>query len=616
MSDRLKPLNNIFPAASESDWRTRVETVLKGADFEKKLVGRSYDGLAIQPLYGRRSKASLVAGATSGSPWRVMARVDHPILEEAARLAIEDLEGGADALTLVFRDSASARGYGLSCETITDLDQALAKVQIELIQLRLDPSQHSLQYAQLLVSLVEHRKLAPQQMQIDFGIDPIGTLTSFGHAPWDWQGMAVRFGKTVSALITRGFKGPFLTVDLRPYHEAGASEAQELGAGLAQGLLYLRALDAAGLPLAQAARAISFIVPVDADQFLGLAKLRALRKLWAGIEIACGLTPQPLTLHAETSWRMLSKRDPHVNILRSTIATFAAGIAGADSVTVLPFTSVLGLPDAAARRLARNTSIVLMEESSLWRVTDPAAGAGSYETLTDEFCSKAWSLFQQIESEGGLVQSLVSGAVQTRIAETAKARVKAIATRKDVLTGTSEFANLTEVAPDVIDVKPYRAEGSHQEVLGGETRIQALPSIRSSEAFEALRDRSDEALKTTGKRPGVTLVTIGPLADHAARLAFTRNTFEAGGFAVDAVASEAAQSSTTKLFCLIGSDAAYASDAVATAQALHSANRTLWLAGRPGELEAGLTQAGVARYLFAGCDMVEFLTEAMNVSNS
>jgi methylmalonyl-CoA mutase len=615
MTDLHYPDLNAFPLASEAAWRSRVESVLKGADFNKKLVGRTHDGLAIQPLYPRKKDAALVTGATSGKPWQVMTRVDHPDCDAAARLACEDLEGGADALALVFPGERAARGYGLSCETLADLEASLAGVRIDLIQVRLDPSLDGCSHALTVADLIERRKLAPAQMAIDFGMDPIGTLTHRGQVSWDWSDMASRLGQTVTTLLERGFKGPFLTVDLRSYHEAGASEGQELGAGLAQAVLYLRTLERLGLPLDRAAQAISFLVAVDADQFMGIAKLRALRRLWGRVQAACGLTPHSAMIHAETAWRMLTRRDPHVNILRSTVATFAAGIGGADSVTVLPFTSALCLPDAAARRLARNTSIVLQEESSLWRVADPAAGAGGFEALTNELASRAWTLFQQIESEGGLMTSLVAGKLQGRIAEVARERAKAAATRKEPITGTSEFANLSEIAPDVLDVKPYKSKAQKDKNHKAGTRAEILPSHRVAEPFEALRDRADAILKRTGSRPEVMFITLGPLADHAARLAFTRNAFETGGFAVKVISASEARNIRHRIVCFVGSDKAYADEAITFAASLPLKKSEIWLAGRPGDLEAGLTSAGVKRYLYAGCDLVACLNEAQNVSH-
>ncbi len=620
MSHPSASFTNPFPPPTEADWLKRVETVLKGADFQKKLVARTHEGIAIQPLYARRADAALVAGANAGKPWHVAARIDHPDAEAAAAQAREDLEGGADALDLVFAGGRSARGFGLTSSTLDYLDAALAGVHLDLIRLRLDSAPDGHTHALKMAALVEKRKLSPAQLSIDFGMSPMPDLA--------------QTSKTVLALKARGFRGPFLTVDLRPYHEAGASEGQELAAALAQGVLYLRALEADGMALVDAFRAISFIVPVDGDQFMGVAKLRALRKLWAKVAEACGVTPEFATINAETSWRMLTKRDPHVNILRATIAAFAAGVGGADTVTVLPFTQALGLPEAQARRLARNTSIVLMEEAHLWRVIDPAAGAGGYEALTDELAAKAWAFFRQIEGEGGIVASLTAGSMQARIAETAKARDRAVATRREPLTGTSEFANLGETVPLVLDVAPLA------HVPPQHCGIAPLVSRRIAEPFEALRDRADAMLARTGARPKVRLVTLGPLADHAARLAFVRNFFEAGGMEVSVLPSsgagappspaggrrkdahpsllppagegaERSEADEGRLTCLVGSDAAYAESAAEAARKLAAEGWSVWLAGKPGEMETALAAAGVSRFIFAGCDVVEALTAAL-----
>ncbi|MCA3565432.1 MAG: methylmalonyl-CoA mutase [Methylocystis sp.] len=599
MSDAETAFVNPFPNPSEAEWRARVDSVLKGGDFTKKLVSRTHDGLSIQPLYARRAEATLVTGAAPGQPWRVMCRVDHPDAEAAAAQAREDLEGGADALALAMAGGRSARGYGIASDRLAELDAVLAGVHLDLIRLRLDLAPGGPVHALAIAALLERRKLNPAQVEIDFGMDLIGALTLPGQPPGDWGGIAAQLGETILALKARGFRGPFLTVDLRPWHEAGASEGQELAAALASGVLSLRALEAQGMALDEAFSALSFIVPVDADQFLGIAKLRALRKLWAKAAAACGITPAPALIHAETSWRMLTRRDSHVNILRNTIAAFAAGVGGAETVTVLPFTQALGLPDAAARRLARNTSIVLMEEAGLWRVADPAAGAGGYEALTDALAAKAWALFQEIESEGGLLASLTGGHLQSRIAATAAARAKAAATRREPITGTSEFADLAELAPAVLDVPPRTHPAAQISA------IAPLVSHRTAEPFEALRDRADAILAATGQRPRVTLVTLGALADHAARLAFTRNLFEAGGIEI---------AGDSPLACLVGSDAAYAAEGAASAASLKASGKIVWLAGRPSELEAALRTAGVTRFVFAGCDVIECLGNALELA--
>src|SRR6476646_942299 len=258
----------------------------------------------------------------------------------------------------------------------------------------------------------------------------------------------------IGGLIGRGFRGPFALADGRPVHDAGGSDAQELAFALAAALAYLHALEGGDIALDRARDALSFRLIADADQFLTTAKFRALRLLWARIEEACGLTPKPVFIAAETAWRMLTQRDPYVNMLRATMATFAAGLAGANAITVLPHTLALGLPDAYARRVARNTQLVLLEESNLAKVSDPAAGSGGLETLTQQLCEAAWSLFQEIEKAGGLFASLEQGLIQRKVAATRAVREANIAKRRDVLTGATEFPNLHEAYVAVLDAKP------------------------------------------------------------------------------------------------------------------------------------------------------------------
>jgi methylmalonyl-CoA mutase len=631
-----------FPAATDAAWRARVTSVLKGAEFDRTLVTRTADNIAIQPLSLAARDAMPLAGAQAGRPWATMARVDHPDAAEASRLALADLEGGADALTLVFQGGRGAHGYGLTVDTVAELDQALAGVRLDLIRLRIDPAPAGRLNALMIAALAERRKLAPNLLNVDFAMDPIGTALTHGTVPWDWIAMAPRLGETVRTLMAQGFGGPFLTVDLRAIHEAGGSEAQELGYALAAATLYLRALEAHGVALADAVKAVSFLVPVDANQFLGMAKLRALRLLMQRWQELCDLTPVPITLHAETSWRMQAKPDTHTNILRSSIATFVAGVGGADSVTVLPFTQVLGLPEEAARRLARNTSIVLQEESNLWRVADPSVGAGSIEALTADLAAAGWAAFQEIEAEGGLLVSLVLGKLQARIADKALALMKQVRSRKLPLTGTSEFPDLAETPPTVLPVKPVKAklpkarakakvEGTDAALralvdgatiadvapaLSGSMTIAALPALRLSEPFEALRLAGAKAMKAPKGKPPVALVTLGTRGEHGPRLTFMRGVFAAGGLEVieidstDAVAlSKLAQA----LLCLVGTDAAYAESAARIAKSLKAKDRILWLAGKPGESEAALKKAGISRFVATGQDIVEVLEVALGV---
>ncbi|MEO1398419.1 MAG: methylmalonyl-CoA mutase family protein, partial [Pseudomonadota bacterium] len=369
-----------FEKPTEADWHALVEKALKGGDFEKRLVSKTADGLRIEPLYPRREGASPIVSQMSGKPWRVSARVDHPDSATACEQALNDLTNGVDTLTLVFPGGKSSREFGVGCDTVDELDAALKGVDLSMIRLRLDPAPAARIHAAMVAALVAKRGYEPKALDIEFGMNPIGSLTTSGLLPAPWTYMAEKLSEAAVDLKSRGFVGPFVTCDTRAYHEAGASEAQELAAALAMGVCYLRALTNNGVAVDDACQMLAFTIAVDADQFAGIAKLRALRRLWARVEEASGATPKPVRINAETAWRMMSARDPWVNMLRTTMATFAAGIGGADTCTVLPYTSPLGLPDGFARRIARNQQTVLIEESNLWRVADPVSGAGGYHS--------------------------------------------------------------------------------------------------------------------------------------------------------------------------------------------------------------------------------------------
>jgi methylmalonyl-CoA mutase len=604
------PLAAEFPPATRAQWLKLVEGVLKGAPFEKKLVHTTYDGLKIEPLYERAADARPVGGRAPGAPWQIMARVDHPDPKEANRQALEDLENGAGGLVLVCPGSVGAQGFGIdaSAEGLARILDGVhldagAPVELQLTREAKDLPDH-------LLALIKARRLDPAGCDLRVGFDPIGLMAAGFSAPLPWSGIAPHFAGKVRTLADSGLRGPFAAADARLIHNAGGAEAQELGYALSVALAYLRALEADGVALADARRMIFFRLCADADQFLTMAKFRALRKLWARVEEACGLAPAPAFIAAETAWRMMTRRDPYVNMLRVTIATFAAGLGGADAVTVLPFTSALGLPDAAARRIARNTQLVLLEESNLAKVADPAAGSGGIEDLTDQLCRAAWAFFQEIEAAGGIATALERGLLQGKVAQTRLAREKAIASRKDPLTGTSEFPHLSEAPVKVLLPSP-------PSLREGNESSAALPCIRLAEPYEALRDASDRALEKTGARPKVFLATLGAPADHIARTMFARNFFEAGGIeAVEGVGDPAAlaapfRQSGAKLACLCSSDEVYAAQGPDAAKALAAAGAThIYLAGRPGEMADSLQKAGVGTFIFAGCDALSTLQAA------
>ena len=307
---------------------------------------------------------------------------------------------------------------------------------------------------QTFAALVKNRKVSPAAVDLRAGINPIGGFAASGASARPWSELSRALAAMLRDLAGQGFAGPFAVADARVIHNAGGSEAQELAFAIACAVDYLRALEASGVALDVARGMIYFRMSADADEFLTIAKFRALRKLWARVEAACGLTPKPAYVAAETAWRMMTQRDPYVNMLRITIAVAAAGLGGADSIVALPHTAALGLPDAFARRVARNTQLILLEESNLAKVADPAAGSGAIEDLTAKLCAAAWSKFQEIDAAGGAWTALEHGLVQRNVAAVRAERQKSAARRKDALTGSSDFPNLHEKPAAVLHVAP------------------------------------------------------------------------------------------------------------------------------------------------------------------
>ncbi|MEU9105223.1 methylmalonyl-CoA mutase family protein [Streptomyces xanthophaeus] len=599
-----------FPDATHEQWQRLVEGVLRksgkevsGEAAEDALSTTLEDGLTTRPLYtapeaaadtGFPGFAPFVRGGraegNAAEGWDVRQRHlgSDPVRVNEAVLT--DLENGVTSLWLTLgRDGIPFDG----------LARALEGVYLDLAPVSLDAGAEYAEAARALLALYAEREVAPEAARGCLGADPLGHEARTG----EQLGLddAVELARTAAA----GYPGiRALAVDALPYHEAGGSAAEELGLSLATGVAYLRALTEAGIGTEAALGQLEFRYAATADQFLTIAKLRAARRLWARVAEACGAPEAGAQRqHAVTSPVMMTRRDPWVNMLRTTVACMAAGVAGADSVTVLTFDHELGLPDAFARRIARNTSTILLEESHLARVIDPAGGSYYVERLTDELAHAAWEFFRTVEKAGGLAAALRSGLVADRLAATWAARSKKLAKRREPITGVSEFPLLAE--------KPVVREPAPAGPVGG------LPRVRRDEAYEALRSRSDAHLAATGARPRIFLAALGPAAAHTARATFASNLFQAGGIeavhdpvSVDpsTAAAAYAASGADGMAVLCSSDALYEEQAAAVSEALRAAGATtVFLAGRPG------TAAPAAdEYVFAGCDAVAVLSSVLD----
>ena len=579
-----------FPTPDRAEWLAAVEKVLRGKPFDKVLVGATRDGLDIQPLYTAadgRGTAPVPADPTriaQGWDVRQVHDGDDPGLAAAI---IGELERGVTSVEL----TAPAAGW-----TLGSLRLATDGVLLDLAPVVLAPHAQ-VEWARALHDLIVERGDAATTGSW-LGLDPIGEITRGGNGSTE-EGIAA-----AAELAPTLPHGRTVTVDSTRYGDAGATEAEELAWSIATGIAYLRAFEEVGVSPEAAAATIGFRVSVGADQFMTIAALRAARRLWRRVLDASGVaTPPRHAIQAVTSRAMYSRRDPWVNILRATAAALAAGVGGADAVTVLPFDDALGAPDAFSRRVARNTQLLLIEESHLAAVVDPAAGSWFVESLSDGLAATAWSILQKVESGGGIEAALAGGAIADELEAAWNRRLADIGSRRAPITGVSEFPDLDETALE----RPARpADGG-------------LPIRRMAAPFEELRDAADRAVAATGERPAVHLAALGPLATHTARSTWITNLLAVGGIAADggtadgsaspieAEARFAESGATVAVIC--SSDAVYGERAAATATALKEAGaRKVVLAGAPGDLRDDLLAAGVDEFWHVGVDVLDALT--------
>ena len=694
MTDTSLTLGQDFSAPSYDDWKAEVEKALKGAPFDKKMLTKTYEGITLQPIYTRQDWPA--AGDPSGFPgampftrgrtatvnsqfgWDLRQVHVHPDLKAANEGILTDLQRGVSSLVLKL-DLAGQAGFdgdaaeaadlagqdGLMVYSVDDLDQVLAGVDLKAAAVAVDGGAQFLAAAALLSALWRRRGIAAVEARGAFNADPLGVLAANGALPYTIDAALKRVGDLAAHTAAAYPNVTSVRVDSSPYHCAGASESDDLAVSMATAVAYLRAFTDAGLDVDAACRQIAFAYEVSCEFFLSIAKLRAARKIWSRIAEASGASESArgMAIHAVTAQRMMTRRDPWVNMLRVTTAAFAGAVAGADSITAKAFDAATRPADAFARRIARNTQVTLQEESYLSKVVDPAGGSWYIESLTDQLARTAWARFQEIEKAGGIVAALQSGLIRGWVDATWAEREKNLARRKDQITGVSEFPNVHEkpVEKPDFDLAGLRAAtatrlaavrqggGSIDAVTaavsgnagalaaacaeaaaggatigalakalagGGGVAIDAFPHRRLASVFEALRDAADAHKDRTGALPAIFLANLGPIAQHTARATYAKNFFEVGGiqalptegFDKPESCAKAFIDSGASLAILCGSDPQYEEFVAAFAPALKNAGCTkLFLAGNPGDKKQQYGDAGVDDFIYMGCNLLETL---------
>ena len=573
-------------AQARARWRTAVAGVLAkstkgdasdiealGPEPEQILETPTYENVAIRALYTALDElpepplpgewpylrgADALRDVKTG--WRVAEavpanRVAGVTAEEVNAAVLAGLGEGVSALLIRVGESGVAPGQ---------LEKVLEGVYLSMAPVILDAGADYRAASDVLLDLVA--RVEPDQraiLSIDLGADPLTAELSDRPAPP--VGEVVGLAKRVAG--DQGVRA--ITVDGPALHNLGANATWELAGSIAAAVAYLRLLTEAGLPAAKALLQISFRVAADDDQFMMIAKIRALRRLWARVaevvgEPDCGAA----VVHAETSLPMMTQRDPWVNMLRSTLAAFGAGVGGADTVLVFPFDVAIkggfpGMATSFARRMARNIQLLLLEESHVGRILDPAGGSWFVEDLTDQLAQQAWKSFQSIEQRGGFIEA--RDYIADQIAEIAAQRADDVAHRRTAITGVNEYPNLTEPTLP-------QSDSAYSPLAAGKL-------VRYAGQFEALRDRSDGYLARTGSRPRALLLPLGPLAEHNIRTTFAANLLASGGIeavnpgTVDAegVAAAVADAGSPAVAVICGTDSRYGGEASAVVEAAHSA---------------------------------------------
>ena len=574
-----------FPERTREDWQRLVaavlnkgradDAVLDGPAAEQALRRDLEGGLEVDALYLRDDRPLGVPGAmpfTRGRslrdpdvPWDVRQLHDDPDAARSRAAVLDDLEHGVTSVWVHVGDDGIAPG---------DLPEVLADVRLDL--------------APVVVSSVTDQAGAALAL-----LDAVGDGPSTGgNLGVDPVAAALRLGTTTDLttlvpLVRLAEQRPgwrAVTIDARVLHDAGATEVDALAAAVATGVAYLRHLETEGVSAATAFAQTEFRVSATADQFLTAASLRALRRVWGRVGEACGV-PEELRgtrTHAVTSLRMFSREDPWVNVLRSTLAAFGASVGGAEAITVLPYDTVAGLPERFSRRLARNTQILLADESNVGRVTDPGGGSWYLESLTDQVAGAVWTRFQEIEAAGGVVAALDDGLLHAWVSAATSERAGGLATRRTPLTGVSTFP-LAGEAP--LARRPRRDPGGAG---------RALPPRRDAAVYEALRDRA----RALGDRAAVVVRPLGTQRDSGSRQTFVANLLAAGGIA--------ATESGSAVAVIASSRSGYAEHAAQAVADLRAAGAEhVLVAGRTSELgdDAGLVDGE----LYDGMDVVAVL---------
>jgi len=661
--DKKQPSFEEFNKATYEDWKAAAIAALKGAPLER-LITKLVEGISLQPIYNQQDvtiepalpgefpyRRGFSAEGYTKQPWLVAQSIAAADAADFNSKALYDLQRGQNALNITL---ASCGKGGLVIRSKSDLAKALDGIYLESIPVFINPQRNGIATLAALVSIACERGIGKSDLSGGVLFDPHALLLSKGKLSGGLQAAYDELAEMTRWSIENGSKLQTIGVSALPVGEAGGSAVEEIACVLGSAVAYLRAMQERGLDLAAVASRMRISIAVGNHLFMEIAKLRALREVWSQLLVACGVSAEQAksSIHACTSSWTYTKVDPWVNMLRATCQTFSAVIGGCDSLDVAPFDSMQRSSDEFARRIARNTQLVLMHECSLDKVVDPSGGSYYIENLTNELAKLSWEMFQKFEQQGGFVASTQNGSLQQAVNATAGKRLTAVDQRRQVVVGINKYTNLEEKALEQVACSAANASAgcSHDEVAAGsmqldfaaistavaegkalfavtqgiakdqqELQVEALPKRRQAERFEQLIEKSNQYLAQNGQRPKVQFLNMGPLRQHKLRADYCQDFLRAGGidceypagFASVEEAVAAAKASAHNICVICSTDDTYPELVPALCEGLRSAcpQKMIVLAGYPAEQVEGYKQNGVQEFIHIKANVYELLAK-------
>lgn len=616
MEQKMNKLFSEFPAIDTTAWEAQILKDLKGADYERKLIWKTNEGIPVKPYYRQEDIENIpwtvafpgdfpfVRGnKTTGNEWMVRQDIKVSDITKANEKALDVLMKGVDAL-----------GFDLDCKkayTIDDLEALLKNIRADIAELNFKGTAQPLEIVGFLDKLVRKYNRPLEKISGSVNYDPLLRFTRRGV----WYDTEEADFCSAYELIKAAHALPnfrVIAVNGHIFTNAGANIAEEMAFTLAAGSEYLTRLTDKGLFIGEVAPRIKFNLAVGSSYFMEIAKIRAYRLLWAQLVNAYGLNDARngrMFIHAENASWNYSIYDPYVNMLRSTTGTMSAVLGGVDSFRVLPFDNAFETPTAFAERIARNQQLVIKEESYFDKIADPAAGSYYIENLTSMLAEEAWKIFLEIDEAGGYVAALRKGIIQKKINATAEKRKQAIATRREIVLGTNQYPNFSEK----LDLNLPEAALLPEDKTSEKAEIETVKTFRGAQQFEMLRYSTD-VFSRNSKRPIAWMFTFGNLAMRKARANFASNFFACAGYEVvdnpgfssieEGIA--AAKNSKAEIIVICSADEEYAEHALRIFEALKGTSEVV-LAGYPADLVETLKAAGMEHFIHVKSNVLETL---------